>query len=178
MTTREDDLSDESLEPSRSQLRRDALDILKLAEALASLSEAQLARVPLADELREEVRRTRAITSHIARKRQAQFLAKQLRKLDDEQIEPIRAALAQDRASAHREAAELHQLEIWRDRLLDEGDEALAELLALYPAADRQHLRQLVRNAVTERAKNKPPHAYRELFRALRELGHTDSART
>lgn len=169
MTTREDEFSDEPLEPSRSQLRRDALDILKLAETLASLSEAQLARVPLSDELREEVRRTRAITSHIAHKRQAQFLAKQLRKLADEEIEPIRLVLAQDRVSAHREAAELHQIEIWRDRLLAEGDEALAEWLALYPAADRQHLRQLVRNALAERAKNKPPHAYRELFRLLRE---------
>jgi len=165
------ELSDETQEPSRSQLRRDALDILKLAEALAALSEAQLARVPLADDLREEVRRTRAITSHIARKRQAQFLAKQLRKLEDEQIEPIRAALAQDRASAHREAAELHQLEIWRDRLLDEGDEALDQLLALHPSADRQRLRQLMRNALAERKASKPPHAYRELFRALRELG-------
>jgi ribosome-associated protein len=178
MTTREDEFSDEPLEPSRSQLRRDALDILKLAESLAALSEAQLARVPLADELREEVRRTRAVTSHIARKRQAQFLAKQLRKLAGEEIEPIRLALAQDRASAHREAAELHQIEIWRDRLLAEGDEALAEWVALYPAADRQHLRQLVRNALAERTKNKPPHAYRELFRALRELADGTAAST
>jgi ribosome-associated protein len=171
MTTREDEFSDEPLEPSRSQLRRDALDILKLAESLAALSEAQLARVPLADELREEVRRTRAVTSHIARKRQAQFLAKQLRKLAGEEIEPIRLALAQDRASAHREAAALHQIEIWRDRLLDEGDEALDQWLALNPSADRQRLRQLTRNALAERKANKPPHAYRELFRALRELG-------
>ena len=170
MTTREDDLSDESLEPSRSQLRRDALDILKLAEALAALSEAQLARVPLADELREEVRRTRAITSHIARKRQAQFLAKQLRKLDDEQIEPIRAALAQDRTKAHHEAAVLHRLETWRNRLIGEGDAALDELLVLHPAAERQQLRQLARNARAERDREKPLHAYRELFRALREL--------
>ena len=34
----------------------------------------------------------------------------------------------------------------------------------------RQHLRQLVRNAHDERKRNKPPRAYRELFRELRDL--------
>ncbi|MBO9663578.1 ribosome biogenesis factor YjgA [Dokdonella sp.] len=164
-----DDFDDEFTGPSRSQLRRDALDIFKLAEALASLSDAQLARVPLDEDLLAEVQRTRAITSHIARKRQTQFLAKQLRKQDDEAIEPIRKALAHDRTAAHREAAALHRVEVWRERLLEQGDEALAEFIAAHPAADRQQLRQLVRNALAERKANKPPHAYRELFRALRD---------
>lgn len=51
-----------------------------------------------------------------------------------------------------------------------DGDAALTELLDAYPTADRQHLRQLARNAHDERLKNKPPHAFRELFRELREL--------
>lgn len=165
----DDDFDDEFTGPSRSQRRRDALDILKLAEALASLSDAQLARVPLEDDVRDEVLRTRAVTSHIARKRQTQFLAKQMRKLDDGAIEAIRKALAHDRTAAHREAAELHRLETWRERLLEEGDDALAEFVAAHPSIDRQHLRQLVRNAAAERKANKPPHAYRELFRVLRE---------
>jgi hypothetical protein len=90
----------EFLGPSRSQQRRDALDVLRLAETLANLSEAQLSRVPLDDELREEVRRTRAVTSHIARKRQNQFLAKQMRKLDEDALTAIRVVLAEDRDSA------------------------------------------------------------------------------
>lgn len=168
--TNDDNEQDETLEPSRSQLRRDALDIFKLAEALAALGDAQLARVPLDDELRAEVLRTRAIKSHIAHKRQAQFLAKQLRKLDDEEIEAIRGALSQDREKAHRETAAMQRIEVWRDRLIDEGDDALAEFIASHPTADRQHLRQLARNALAERKANKPPHAFRELFRALRDL--------
>jgi len=164
------ELPDEDLPPSRSQLRRDALEVFKLAETLASLSDAELSRVPLADEVRDEVVRTRAVTSHIARKRATQFLAKQLRKLDEDEIEPIRAALENDRAKAHLEAASLHRIETWRTRLVDEGDAALDELLALHPSADRQQLRQLARNARAERDREKPPHAYRELFRELREL--------
>ena len=163
-------IPDEPLPPSRSQQRREALEVFKLAEALAALSDAELARVPLADELSAEVLRTRAVTSHIARKRQTQYLAKQLRKLDDAEIEPIRAALEHDRALAHQDAATLHRLETWRARLIDEGDAALEELLALHPSADRQRLRQLARNARTERDSEKPLHAYRELFRELRGL--------
>ncbi len=164
------DLPKDELPPSRSQQRREALEIFELAEALAILSDAQLARVPLADDVREEVARTRAITSHIARKRATQFLAKQLRRLDEAEIEPIRAALDHDRAKAHHDAAALHRLEAWRNRLIEEGDAALDELLALHPAADRQQLRQLARNARAERDRDKPLHAYRELFRVLREL--------
>jgi len=157
-------------EPSRSQRRREALDVLKLAQTLAALSDAQLARVPLADDLRAEVQRTRAVTQQIARKRQSQYLAKQMRKLDDGELDAIRAALEHDREHAHRETAALHRVEQWRERLIDEGDTALAELLQEFPSADRQHLRQLARNARIEREQNKPLHAFHELFRALREL--------
>ena len=165
-----DAFDDEFTGPSRSQLRREALDIFKLADTLAALGDADLARVPLDEDLHAEVLRTRAVTSHIARKRQTQFLAKQMRKLGHDEIEAIRDALSHDRDKAHRETAAMHRIETWRERLLDEGDDALGELLALAPSANRQHLRQLVRNAKAERERNKPPHAYRELFRELREL--------
>ena len=164
----EDDRSD--IEPSRSQLRREALDVLKLAQTLASLSDAQLAPLPLDDDLRAEIARTRAVTQQIARKRQTQFLAKQLRKLDDVEIEPIRAALEHDRDHARRETAAQHRIEQWRERLIAEGDEALTELLQQFPSADRQHLRQLARNARTEREQNRTLHAFHELFRALRQM--------
>ena len=160
-------------EPSRSQLRREALDVLKLAQALASLSDAQLAPVPLDDDLRAEIARTRAVTQQIARKRQTQFLAKQLRRLDDAQVEAIRAALEHDRDHARREAAALHRIEQWRERLLAEGDEALTELLRQFPSADRQRLRQLARSARSEREQNKPLHAFHELFRLLRAMSET-----
>jgi ribosome-associated protein len=155
--------------PSRSQLRREALDVLKLAQALVELTDAQLAYVPLGDDLLDEVRRARAVTQQIARKRQTQFLAKQMRKADDAELDAIRAALEHDRNAARREAAALHRVEQWRDRLIDEGDDALNEFIGQYPKVDRQHLRGLARQARTERERNKPPHAARELFRVLRE---------
>ncbi|WP_147651764.1 ribosome biogenesis factor YjgA [Vulcaniibacterium gelatinicum] len=156
--------------PSRSQQRREALEVLALGETLATLSDAELARLPVPEALLPHIREARRITSHIARKRQLAYLAKQLRREDEDTLHAIRDALDLHGEAARREAAALHRAEAWRERLLTDGDAALAALLAEHPHADRQHLRQLVRNALDERRRNKPPHAFRELFRALRAL--------
>ena len=160
----------EYLSPSRSDNRREALEVLALGEKLVSLTEAQLAKLPVPDSLLPHIRECKRITSHIAHKRQLAFLAKQMRREDDEVLEAIRDALDEDGEAARREVAALHRVEKWRERLLDEGDAALAQLLDEYPHADRQSLRQLARNALEERKRNKPPRAFRELYRALREL--------
>ena len=156
--------------PSRTQQRIEALEIRGLAEKLVALPAAQLARLPIPEELMPHIVETQRITSHIAHKRQLQFLAKQMRREEDEVLEAIRDAMDEGGEAARRETALLHQAEQWRDRLLADGDDALAALLEEFPTADRQKLRQLVRNATDERAKNKPPRAFRELFRVLREL--------
>ncbi|RYZ74545.1 MAG: DUF615 domain-containing protein [Lysobacteraceae bacterium] len=160
----------EFLGPSRSEQRREALDIRSLGEKLVALAPAHLARLPIPEGLLEHIHDTQRITSHIAHKRQLQFLAKQMRRESDETLDAIRDAMEVGGDAAKRETAILHKVEGWRVRLLEDGDAALGALLAEFPAADRQHLRQLVRNAGEERRKNKPPHAFRELFRELREL--------
>jgi ribosome-associated protein len=160
----------EYLGPSRSEQRREALDIRSLGEKLVALAPAHLAKLPIPEGLLEHIHETQRITSHIAHKRQLQFLAKQMRRESDETLDAIRDAMEVGGDAKRRETAILHTVETWRSRLLEDGDAALADLLSEFPTADRQHLRQLVRNAGEERKKNKPPHAYRELFRELREL--------
>ena len=156
--------------PSRSEERRDALAVLDLAKRLVEQPEARLMQIPMGEDLRDQVRAGQRITAQIAHKRQVQFLAKHLRREEPEMLDAIRAALDHDKSDHRREAQALHQVEYWRDRLVAEGDPALTELLDKHPAADRQHLRQLARNAAQEKLKNKPPHAFRELFRELRDL--------
>lgn len=170
MSAEDDDSANGWAGPSRSQLRREALDVLKLAQALAGLSDAQLSHFTLDDDLLDEVRRARGVTQQIARKRQIQFLAKQLRRLDDEELEPIRAKLENDRQFARMDSAALHHAEKWRDRLIEEGDDALTAFFEEHSSADRQQLRQLARQARAERDRGGPPHAQRELFRVLREV--------
>ena len=166
-----DEETGEFLGPSRSANRRAALDVLELGEQLVEMSAAQLARLPIPDEVMPHILETQRITSYGARKRQKAFLAKQMRKLDDEALDAIRDAMSKDGDAARRETASLHRAEVLRDALLgDDGDAAITDLLAAHPGADRQKLRQLVRNAHEERKRDKPPRAFRELFRELKEL--------
>ena len=165
-----DDETGEFLSPSRSQNRREALEIYTLGEKLVSLTDAQLAKLPVPESLLPHIRECRRITAQIAHKRQLQYLAKQMRREDDETLDAIRDALDEKGEAARREVAAMHRVEAWREKLLAEGDDALAQLLDEYPHADRQLLRQLVRNTLEERKRNKPPRAFRELYRALREL--------
>lgn len=163
-----DEDTGEFIGPSRSQRRREALDVLALGETLAGLTDAQLARVPVPGPLLPHIAETRRITSHGARKRQLAYLAKQMRKLDEAELQAMRDALDENSQAARVEVAAMHRVEAWRTKLLEGGDEALAQLIDEHPAADRQRLRQLVRNTLDERRRGKPPHAFRELFRELR----------
>lgn len=152
---------------SKSQLKRESHALQDLGEELVGLPASRLAKIPMPEELADAVELARRITARGGRKRQLQYIGKVMRKIDVEPIEQAMAALHNDAA---RETARLHKLEQWRDRLLEEGDHALSELLDDYPQADRQHLRQLLRNAQREKQQNKPPKSARELFRYLREL--------
>jgi ribosome-associated protein len=166
-----DEETGEFRDQSRSANRRAALDVLQLGEQLVALSAAQLARLPIPEELLPHIQESKRITAHVAHKRQLAFLAKHMRRQDDEVLDAIRDALSKDGDAARRETATLHRVEVLRDTLLGvEGDAAMTELLATHPHADRQKLRQLVRNVAEEKKRNKPPHAFRELFRELRDL--------
>lgn len=159
------------LGPSRSAQRREALDVLELAKQLVELDPGRLAKLPLGEHLLPHIAQARRISSHIARKREIAFLAKQLRREDDEALDALRDALDVDGEAARLDTARLHRAEAWRERLVgDDADAALSALLDEYPGADRQRLRQLVRNALAERKAAKPPRAFRELYREVRAL--------
>ncbi len=165
MSEHDDYYDDEEL-PSKSQLKRDSHALQDLGEALVELPAAQLAKMPLWEELREAVNLARRISQRGGRKRQLKYIGKLLRSGDPE---PIREALAALEQTSAEETARHHLAERWRTRLLEEGDPALAEFLDQYPDVDRQQLRQLVRNAQSEQARGKPPRFFRELFRLVRE---------
>ncbi|MGY0652572.1 ribosome biogenesis factor YjgA [Luteimonas sp. A537] len=166
-----DEDSGEFLGPSRSAQRREALDVLELAKQLVDLDPGKLAKLPLGEHMLPHIAQARRISSHIARKREIAFLAKQLRREDDEALDALHDALDVGGEAARLDTARLHRAEEWRERLLgDEGDAALAALIDEFPGADSQRLRQLVRNALAERKATKPPRAFRELYREIRAL--------
>ncbi|TCV91257.1 ribosome-associated protein [Luteibacter rhizovicinus] len=154
----------------RSENRRKALDILKLAGQLMELPPSRIPKLNLPDDIVDEIARTRKITAHIARKRQLAFLAKQMRKHGDEAFTDARAALGEDRQRQREDAAFMHRIEARRERLMEDGDVALGELFDQHPELDRQHMRSLIRQARIEKEKAKPPHAFRELYQILKDL--------
>lgn len=153
--------------PSKSRRKRDSHALQDLGEQLVELPESKLRRLPLPDDLRAAVLQARVIGERGAHKRQLQYIGKLMRQVD---ADPIRAALEEVRQGSARDTVLLHQCERWRERLLEEGDAALSELLAAHPGADGQHLRQLVRNARKEREQGKAPQAARELFRCVKTV--------
>jgi len=158
-------------EPSKSQRRRDALEVRALAARLIALPPAQLAQVPLDDQLRAEIEQARRIRAHSAHKRQLQFVAKLMRRSDPAAIVEALDAFDLD---ARQLTARHHRSEAWRDHLLETGDEGIGTLLGSRRDADAQSLRQLVRNARREADQGKPPASARALFRQLRDLDEAE----
>jgi ribosome-associated protein len=155
--------------PTRTQQRRDALAVLALAMQLVELPPSKLARANLPEDVMREVENTRRITAHVARKRQMGFLAKVMRRHEDDAYDGLRTLLGENREQLRKETAAMHRLEALRDRLLQD-ENALQELIDQYPSIDRQHVRSLVRQARVERDGNKPPRAYREIFQLLKQV--------
>ncbi len=159
--------SGDDTKPSKSQLKRESLALQKLGEQLISMPAARFQGIPMPDTLREAVQQARGMTGRRALYRQRQYIGKLMREIDASQI---RDAIEQDE-QRHQQAARIfHHIEAWRDRLLAEGDSLLGELLEEFPTIDRQHIRQLIREAQRERDADKPPRHARLLFKYLQKL--------
>lgn len=151
---------------SKSQKKRESKALQETGLRLAALSAADLARMPVPQELMDAISQLRSIRSHEARRRQEQRIGSLMREVE---MAPLEEALAALDGRARQATSAFHRLEIWRDQL-SKGDEALfAELLDTY-GVERQRFGQLVRNAKKESEKGKPKGAGRALFRFLREM--------
>jgi ribosome-associated protein len=154
---------------SKSQLKRESHALQDLGKRLAALPDEHLARIPLDAPVLEAIELARRIRNkRSALKRHYQFLGKLLRARDPD---PIIEALAAIDQEGHQSIQRHHRAERWRDRIIDEGGDAIEALLEELPAANRQKLRQLWRNH--QHAKNdarRSQHSrliYREIKQAL-----------
>jgi len=162
----EEDFTEDTGRPSKTKQKEAMHELRDLGAELVELSVGQLKRIKLPENIYEAVRDCQKITAHGARRRQVAYLGKLMRGVDDE---PIRAGLAMLRGESSAETARLHRLERFRTRLL-EDEAVLAEIAALWPTVDLQHLRTLRRNALKEQENNKPPKNFRAIFQVLQEL--------
>jgi len=158
--------NDEEIEGrGRSAKKREAKSVELLAQKLADIPEAELARLPGDPILAKEIELTRKTVGHSSRKRQIKHLAGLLRR-DDEIRLAIESALDQQSVSHRQETLAFHELEELRDRLCHKVSfaEALQEVRASYPQIDDSKLARLA-GSVHEHGDKR---AAREIFRRLR----------
>lgn len=160
------DHEEEIIWVSKSEIKRDAEHLKKLGESLMALNSANLAKIPLDDNVREAIKLAQRLKME-ARRRQIQYVGKLLRNVDPE---PIQEALDKVENRHNQQLALLQKLELLRDQLIENGDQTLNSLLEEYPELDRQHLRTLIRMAQKEKDANKPPKNYREIFQYLKSV--------
>lgn len=161
---------EEAEEKSKSQVKRELIALQKLGQHLMALPDKALAKLPLTDKFREAITHGKTLRMG-ALARQLKHIGKLMR---DEQVEEIHAALELQQQPHQAEVQSFHEVESWRDALLAGDDGQLEQLCIRFPQLDRQHCRQLVRNANKEQLQNKPPKAARALFQYLKQL--VDSA--
>ena len=154
---------------SKSERKRAATRLQEIGRALAELRPSRLAQIPLPENLERAIADYRRFPSREAKRRQLQLIGKLMREID---TTPIEAALERLEGRAASARYEQHQLERWRDRLI-EDPAALTEYFSEHPHADRQTLRHLIERTRTARDERQQKIASRALFRFLREDEHT-----
>ncbi|MEJ2361662.1 MAG: ribosome biogenesis factor YjgA [Gammaproteobacteria bacterium] len=156
---------------SKQQQKREAEAAQALGKDIVELPVAQfrqvLEKLELPEKLHDAMVQCRDMKAREARRRQLQFIGKLMR---DIELEPVHEVMNRLKQGGQLARAQLHQLETWRERLLNEGETALQELISLYPQADIKKIQQYVATAKHESAHKQTPRAARQLFRYLREL--------
>lgn len=161
-------------EPSRTERKHESSALQALGVEMLDLRSEFLTRLALPDKLVEALAEARRITNFEGRRRQMQFIGKQMRLLDTRTLDAIRGALAAQHAPSAQETLLLHQVEDWRVRLLAD-DSAMDQWMQCSPATDAQQLRALIRQARKDAKPEKPGQAprhgraYRDIFQLVRE---------
>ena len=150
---------------SKTRRKQEMLALQALGVALVALPDAQRAQLALPEALAQAVHDAKRFSSHEARRRQMQFIGRLMRDLDPA---PIRAQLDALEGRSAAASAQHRRLEQWRARLVGD-DSALTAFAAEHPGVDLQALRALIRNSRKEQMEARPPRAFRELFRFLKQ---------
>jgi ribosome-associated protein len=162
--------------PSRSARKRESDELQALGEQAATLPSGTLASLSLPERLADALAEAKRLKSFGARRRQAQFLGKLMRRLDADTLEAVRAAVTAAHAPAAEQTALLHRAERIRDALLD-SDAELERWISEAPdpdGPDATRLRALIREARSDAHAARPGEAprrgraYREIFALVR----------
>ena len=158
---------DEQEPISKSQLKREMVDLQKLGAELVEMTDNQLAKLTVPSELREAISECQRLNQREAKRRYLQFIGKMMRKLD---LEPLYLSMEQVDNNAQLHLQLLHRLEKLRDRIALGDNTAIDEVLEEWPLADRQQLRNLQRQIAKQPAGKSG--TGKKLMAYLRQISH------
>lgn len=166
MVYKYDDINPDDYIKSKSQLKREMTALQKLGEQLIEMNDKQLATIPLEEALLDAIHETRKMPHREARRRHLQFIGRLMRETNHEEIQAAVDKL-QNRSDQyiHRQ----HQIERFRDLLIEGDKQIFQTLVTSCPGIDVQHLRQLIRSSQKELEENKPLVSSRKLFGFIRD---------
>lgn len=159
-------MTDEPVPLSKTRRKAQMTALQQLGERLVAADPARVAQLDLPEILHTAIEEARRIRTHEARRRQMQYIGRLMRGVDPA---PLEARLERWAHGTHAERAVHLSCERWREQLLADPA-ALDALCAAEKGVDRGRLRTLIARARTEHAEGGRPHAFRELYRVLRQM--------
>ena len=165
---------------SRTDEKRESLALQKLGEDLLILRPDFMARLDLSEKLKDAVIEAKRITNFEGKRRQMQFIGKQMRLLEPQVVDAIKTVLHEQQSGSASDIAALHQAQTWRDRLIAD-DDAFSEWIEKFPRTDTQQLRALVRQARKDAKPELPGQAarhgraFRDIFQIVRSATSPDN---
>jgi ribosome-associated protein len=151
--------------PSKTQLKKQMIELQDLGELLTTLTKDQLDQLELPEGLRDALEELERVGKHEATRRQKQYIGKWMREVDPV---PIRAQIERWESGTRANKAIFKSAERWRERMIAE-DIALSEYIAAQPGADREALADLIVKARKETAAGQAPASSRKLFREIHQ---------
>ncbi|MCP4296579.1 MAG: DUF615 domain-containing protein, partial [Proteobacteria bacterium] len=127
--------AEQPLVKSKTQRKKEMIELQELGKRLVDLTKSQLAAIDLPQELLDALKLAKQLKRGEALRRQTQHIGALMRSVDPE---PIRL-LVENIDHIHQKSVDkFHQLEIYRDQLLNADPDVFGELSIKFPQLDRQ----------------------------------------
>ncbi|MGV6827501.1 MAG: ribosome biogenesis factor YjgA [bacterium] len=171
MSKHERDEDGYAIRPNKTQQKRELAEFRELAEKLSQLDSGLLEILGLTDKTIQAVLLAAKQKPSSGRKRQIKYVT---RLLAEDNLDGVTGYFNRQEAQDQERNRLFHALESWRDRLIEEGDDALQAFLNEYPEADRQQLRSAMMNARKAQQSGKNGGTAKKLFRLLRDVAEPE----
>jgi ribosome-associated protein len=151
---------------SKTALKNEAKDVHVFGKILVGLTDKQLSKIELPENVREAIKELKKLKKNSAQKRQSLYLAKLLRTIDLSEAQQFVDHL---KFEAQTEIKKFHKVEAWRNKLVTDISN-LTDFINLSPSIDIQKLRKLILNSQREIKKGSSKKFQKELFQFIKEI--------